>query len=168
MAKPTVFKGRFAASIDGDMVVFLIGARVNKPWKLRTMKTVAGAMTAMQKELRAHPELGCLHIENYGALRNISVQYWRSFEHLERYARSSDQRHLPAWRAFNKAVADNGDVGIWHETYCVAAGQMEAVYGNMPRCGLAQAGEHHPAGRASTAARRVGVLPDDEAPVAAY
>ena len=30
------------------------------------------------------------------------VQYWRSFEHLERYARDRDELHWPAWVAFNK------------------------------------------------------------------
>jgi hypothetical protein len=69
------------------------------------------------------------------------VQYWRSFEHLEAYARNADAAHLPAWRAFNKAVGSNGDVGIWHETYRVAPGAHESVYNNMPRYGLGLAGE---------------------------
>ena len=125
-------------------------------------------MRAMQAELRANSELGCLHIENYGAMRNISVQYWRSFEDLERYARAADALHLPAWRAFNRAINNSGDVGIWHETYRVAPGAMESVYGNMPRVGLAIAGDLVAAGKESTAARRVGLRPDDQAPVEAY
>ena len=48
------------------------------------------------------------------------------------------------------------------------AGEYEAVYGNMPRVGLARAGEHRPAGSTSTAARRIGARAEDEAPVAGY
>ena len=29
------------------------------------------------------------------------VQYWRSYEDLERFARNPDDPHLPAWRRFN-------------------------------------------------------------------
>jgi hypothetical protein len=37
------------------------------------------------------------------------------------------------WASFNKSVGrSRGDVGIWHETYRVAAGQYEAVYSGMP------------------------------------
>ena len=52
----------------------------------------------MQREIAGHPEIGCLHIENFGAIRNISVQYWKSFDHLERFARSGEWSHLEAWR----------------------------------------------------------------------
>ena len=34
-----------------------------------------------------------------------------------------------------------GDVGIWHETYLVKAGQYEAIYSGMPPTGLAVAGK---------------------------
>ena len=72
----------------------------------------------------------------------VIVQYWRSFDHLEAYARSKDQEHWPAWVAFNKRVgASREDVGIWHETYQVRAGEYEAVYSGMPPIGLGQVGE---------------------------
>ncbi len=32
-----------------------------------------------------------------------------------------------------------GDVGIWHETYLVRAGEYETVYSGMPLVGLAKA-----------------------------
>jgi hypothetical protein len=64
-------------------------------------------------------------------------------------------------------VRASGDVGIWHETYRVRAGEYEAIYGNMPRVGLAGAGELVPVGSTNdTAARRIGARPDDRAPVA--
>ena len=85
------------------------------------------------------------------------VQYWRSFEDLERFARAKDEPHLSAWRRFNKAVGADGSVGIWHETFLVDAGRYEAVYGNMPVFGLAAATQHVPAvGKRETARRRLG------------
>lgn len=163
-----IHQGRFTAEADGDFVVFLIGARFRKLWKVRQWLPVARAMSAMQREIGQHPEIGCLHIENFGGLRTISVQYWRSFEDLERFARSDQWSHLEAWRRFNRLIRGSGDLGIWHETYRVSAGQFESVYGNMPRFGLAAAGRHVPAGRHSTAALRINVRTDDQAPVEAY
>jgi hypothetical protein len=32
------------------------------------------------------------------------VQYWRSLEQLLSYATTKEAEHLPAWRAFNKAI----------------------------------------------------------------
>jgi hypothetical protein len=165
----TTFPGRYQADIEGDFVVFLIGMRINKPWKVRDWFFVATAMPKMIKELEAQPESGFLGAQQgffYGG--PSVVQFWRSFDDLERYARNPDAEHLPAWRKFNQRVRDNGNVGIWHETYKVRAGEYEAIYGNMPAVGLAAVGEHHPLGSTSTAARRIGTRPDDAAPVAGY
>jgi len=160
--------GRHSASFDGDFVVFLIGARVHKLWKVRQWLPVAKAMTGMQREIAAHPEIGCLHIQNFGAVNGVSVQYWRSFQHLEEFARSNKWSHLPAWREFNRLIRDSGDLGIWHETYMVPAGGFEAMYGNMPVIGLAAAGSMVPIGAGSTAAQRAGLDRDDVAPVPGY
>jgi hypothetical protein len=165
-----VFAGRRVARLDGDFVVFLIGMRINRPWRPHKWLPVLKAMRPMIRELEADPGSGFL-----GATQGLLaggpalVQYWRSFEDLERYARARDAFHLPAWRAFNQQVRDSGDVGIWHETYRVRAGEYEAIYGNMPRVGLAAVGEHRPIGSSSaTAARRIGARPDDTPPVAGY
>jgi hypothetical protein len=163
-----IHNGRFTAEVEDDFVVFLIGSQVHRPLRFRQWLPVARAMATMQREIADHPEIGCLHIENFGALRNISVQYWRSFEDLERFARSDDWSHLEAWRQFNRLIRDSGDLGIWHETYLVRAGDFETMYGNMPRFGLAAAGGHVPIGPPSTAARRAGRRPADTAPVTGY
>jgi hypothetical protein len=160
--------GRYRATFEGNFVVFLIGARVHKLWKLRQWLPVAKAMNAMQREIAAHSEIGCLHIQNFGAVNGISVQYWKSFQHLEDFARSNKWSHLPAWREFNRLIRDSGDLGIWHETYMVPAGGFEAMYGNMPVMGLAAAGSMVPIGAGSTAARRAGVDREDIAPVPGY
>ena len=163
-----IHPGRWTAELEGDLVVFLIGARFHRPWKVRQWVPVARAMNAMQREIAEHPEVGCLHVENYGALRPVSVQYWRSFDHLERFARSPDWSHLEAWRSFNRLIRDSGELGIWHESYRVHAGDFEAMYGNMPVVGLATAGRHVPLSRSSTAARRIGGGTGGRAPVDAY
>jgi len=54
-----VHEGRYAARIEGDFVVFLIGMRFNKLWKVRAWWPVVTAMPKMLRELEAHPELGC-------------------------------------------------------------------------------------------------------------
>ncbi|MBA2516690.1 MAG: DUF4188 domain-containing protein [Solirubrobacterales bacterium] len=165
----TVSPGRYGARIDGDFVVFLIGMRINRPLKLHRWVPVFVAMPKMIRELEQRPDSGFL-----GATQGLMtvgptlMQYWRSFEHLERYARDPGSSHFPAWKAFNQQVRSSGDVGIWHETYRVRNGEYESVYGNMPRIGLAIAGTHMPLGSTSTAARRLGTRPDDQAPVQAY
>ena len=73
---------------------------------------------------------------------------------MESYARSRDSVHLPAWKAFNASVGKSrGDVGIWHETYQVRAGEYEGIYSGMPPFGLGLAGELSPASERTAAAR---------------
>ena len=154
----TIRPERVTAEIDGDFVVFLIGMRINRFWKLQKWLPVATAMPAMLSELARHPPLGLLHARSHFGLRNVMVvQYWRSFQHLHAYATARDNAHLPAWMAFNKASAGNNDVGIWHETYLVRAGEYECVYNKMPAYGLGLAGKLVPAqGRRATANGRLG------------
>ncbi len=86
----------------------------------------------------------------------ILVQYWRSFDDLEAFARNPSDLHVAAWKRFNQAIGADGSVGIWHETYMVKPDQYECVYGNMPRFGLGAAMEHTEAsGRRYTARERL-------------
>jgi Domain of unknown function (DUF4188) len=153
-----IMPGRYAATVDGPFVVFIIGMRVNRIFAVRKWVPTAIAMGPMLKTLFQHPEKGFLGAETFLSWRGTGiVQYWRSFDDLERFARSKEEPHLSAWKRFNKAVGTDGSVGIWHETYQVAAGQYEAVYNNMPVYGLAKATTSAPAtGRHETARRRMG------------
>ena len=156
MAK--ILPTRMTAKVDGDFVVFLIGMRINKPWKIHKWLPVFLAMPPMLKELERHPESGFLgHISGM----KVIVQYWRSFEHLEAYARNQNQLHWPAWVAFNKKIGGSrGDVGIWHETYQVRAGQYETIYSGMPPFGLGTAGKLVPiAAKRDSARERIAAGP---------
>ncbi|HYQ47284.1 MAG TPA: DUF4188 domain-containing protein [Polyangiaceae bacterium] len=118
------------------VVVFMIGMRVNRWWKIRQWLRTALAMPRMLRELGEHPELGLLGGESWFGRTTIMVSYWKSVDHLFAYAKLRNAEHLPAWRAFNKHIGTNGDVGIWHETYIVQPGAHESVYVNMPEFGL--------------------------------
>jgi hypothetical protein len=146
---------RMTAEIDGDFVVFLIGARFNdKLHFARSFLDLGGrrGMKHMLDYLVAHPEKGLLAYEM--GIPTI-VQYWRSFEQLEAFAKDQDDPHLDAWRQYWRRVGRSGRTGIWHETYLVKAGQYEAVYGNMPARGLAKAGRLVPVSEASSARARL-------------
>jgi Domain of unknown function (DUF4188) len=146
--------GRRRAVIEGDFVVFLIGARFELTHPIRTFNDLGGrrGMKHMLDYLMEHPEKGLLGYE-FG-LPTI-VQYWRSFDHLEAFARDDDDPHTAAWRNYWKRVGSTNRSGIWHETYLVRAGEYEAIYANMPAFGLGKAGTLVPLGKDSTARLRV-------------
>lgn len=134
--------GRYSAHIEGDFVVFVIGARINHLHKVHRWFPVVTKMRPMVMELLANPAKGLLHVESaFQGRTSLMVQYWRSYDDLEAFARDADDLHWPAWRAYNKAIGSTGDVGVYHETYKVRAGDYEAIYANMPAFGLAVAGE---------------------------
>ncbi|MEO7001932.1 MAG: DUF4188 domain-containing protein [Ktedonobacterales bacterium] len=139
-----VFKGRYTAQAEGPFVVFIIGMRVNRLWALHKWIPTAMAMGPMLHTLYTHQqEKGFMGAHTFLSWRGVMlVQYWRSFEDLERFARSKDDPHLKAWQRFYKAVGSDGSVGIFHETYMIQPGQYEAIYGNMPIFGLAAATQH--------------------------
>ena len=91
------------------------------------------------------------------------VQYWRSLDQLIAYARDRDQTHYPYWVKFNETIGSNGDIGIWHETYLVRAGEYEAIYNNMPLYGLGKVGRQLDAvGAEATATGRLGKSRGDD------
>ncbi|WP_042143307.1 DUF4188 domain-containing protein [Paucisalibacillus sp. EB02] len=137
-----LFPGRYTTDNDEDIVVFLIGMRINKRLAFGKWLPVFKAMPPMIRELYEHKEeLGFLSMESFFGLRTtLMITYWRSTEDLLAYAKGP--RHLTAWREFNKKIGDNEAVGIYHETYSVPKGNYEAVFGNMPLYGLAKARNH--------------------------
>ena len=145
---------RMTAEIDGDFVVFLIGARIGRLRPLRSIIDLGGrrGMKHMLDYLVAHPDKGLLAYEM--GIPTI-VQYWRSFDHLEAFAKDKDDPHLEVWRRYWRRVGKSDRTGIWHETFLVRAGEYEAVYGNMPPRGLAKAGRLVAVGESSSARARL-------------
>jgi len=152
-----------------DLVVIYLGMKVRSPRGLLTVlrfgPRISSAVAEKPPGLLLHESL----IFSIFPLHVGMRQYWRDFDSLDRFARDRDLPHLEPWRRFNRAVRDSGDVGIWHETFRVRAGEYEAVYGNMPVFGLAAAATHLPAARkGNTAATRIGASTTDEPAVAPY
>lgn len=171
MAK--IERGRRTADLgDRDgVVIFLIGMRINRPWQPWSWLPIFIAMPRMIFELMKDPSRGLLtRPRTYISGRTVLlVQYWNSFGDLERYARDPEAQHLPAWRAFNRRIRDNGSVGIFHETYRVAASDIETAYANMPAFGLAATSALVPiTPEQQTAATRIGDRREDRAPVEPY
>ena len=144
---------RLTATLDGEFVVFLIGMRINRLWKLHRWLPLTNAMPRMLAELEAHPALGMLGGEMWFGRTTILVQYWRSLPQLLAYATNREAAHLPAWKAFNQRIAGSGDVGVWHETYVVAPGSYENIYVDMPPFGLGKVGRLLPASGALSSAQ---------------
>lgn len=111
------------ANVEGDFVVFLLGMRINRLWKIHKWLPVAMAMPRMLRELSQDPTSGYLGAESWFGNPTILLQYWRSFEDLDSYAKKNQLR-APArmGAAFNRAVGSGEDVGIWHETHRVQPG----------------------------------------------
>lgn len=152
-------RGRWTVQIDGDFVVFLIGAEVRNPEQAGRAGELLFAMIDMLAELEKDPSKGLLGYQVFGAVGGVILQYWRSFEALESYAKNPDAKHAPVWKEWNRLTDDEiADAGIWHETFQVAAGKYEAVYGNMPLTGLQRAGTPMTVSDARESARqRMGV-----------
>lgn len=143
---------------DGDLAVFLIGARVNRPWRPDAWLPAFAAMGPMLRELWNDPASGFLHARTVldADLRGVTtIQYWRSVEDIYRYANADERAHRPAWLAFyRRARKVPGAVNVWHETFAVAAGGHESLYADARApFGLARATGSIPATRRGRTAR---------------
>lgn len=101
-----IVPARVTSAHEGPLVVFIIGMRINRLWRVDKWLPVAHAMGPMIAELSRDPESGFLGTEfALSGLRTVLlIQYWRDFDSLERYARDRNRLHWPAWTAFNRAV----------------------------------------------------------------
>ncbi len=155
-----VRQGRTTALLRGDIVLFVIGMRINRWWRPDLWMPVAREMGPMLEALAKDPSLGLLSNEGAWSGRIIRFnQVWASFEHLEAFARRRDQPHLAAWGRFMKRAAGTNAVGIFHETYIVGPRAVESVYVNMPPTGLGRAGGIQPIGSEGARARLQGSAP---------
>ncbi|AXI10982.1 DUF4188 domain-containing protein [Oceanobacillus sp. 143] len=139
-----IFNGRYTVDNSEDIIIFIIGMRVNKRIAIHKWLPVFNAMPGMIKELYMNKEeLGFLSMESYFGFRTTAmIQYWRSIEDLLAYAKS--EKHLKAWKNFNQKTRNNDAVGIYHETFQVSKGHYESISVNMPHYGLGKALNHIP------------------------
>lgn len=148
-----IARGRHTHAHTGELTVFAIGMRVNRLHRPDAWVPVLAAMGPMLAELARDPGSGFLGARTLLGWRGPTVlQYWRSPEDLYRYAADRAARHRPALSAFNaRARRVPGAVGVWHETYRVAA--AETVYVDVPVMGLAAATRAVPVTARTDAAR---------------
>ncbi|WAZ24327.1 DUF4188 domain-containing protein [Streptomyces cinnabarinus] len=142
VAKPVL--ERTTADAKGDVVVLLIGMRINRFWAVHHWLPVAVAMPRMLRELSKDRGQGLLsHVLLTASPRTYYVvQYWESKEKLYAYAHSPRMLHHKAWSIINRkerAGKARGHVGLWHEAYVVPEGSYESIYADMPAFGLAAA-----------------------------
>lgn len=152
--KKHIHPGRYTTVNEEDIVVFIIGMRVNKWHAVHHWLPVFTAMPPMIKELYTNKdELGFLSMESYFGLRTtLMIQYWKSMDDLLAYARG--KKHLKAWKNFNRKAADNQGVGFYHESYQLTGKKYESVYTNMPFHGLSNALSKVPITKHSNGARK--------------
>ena len=83
------------------------------------------------------------------------LQYWMSFEDLERW--SHRPPHSDWWREALDRMRQRGDFGVYHETFLVPKEGVESIYLNCPPVGLAAFGVTGEAvGRSTTSRDRLG------------
>ncbi len=131
---------RFEALPRGEVVLFLVGMRINRWSRPDQWLPVLGAMRRMLRQLRDEPETGLLAITATG-LSNplVLIQYWQSEKYLLDFAHSPRFPHRLAMLASKDGNAREGSVGLWHEAYPVRGESIRSLYVHMPRFGLARA-----------------------------
>lgn len=157
-------------SHEGEIVVFMLGMKVLRPWRVDQWGFVTVAMARMMTEIElnrrrakdAGGDIGYLGgFSTVGINGPVVTQYWRSSEDLIRYAHDTDRAHRGAWLTLytmaHRSRATKAGVGLWHETYAVPAGRHETIYGNMKPIGLGTLVGAVPLGSKNrTAAERLG------------
>ena len=149
-------QGRWTAEIEGDFVVFLIGAR----HQLEVARAPVAQRPRRPPGHEAHAEVphrapgeGPARLPDVGLRRSSSTGARSSTS--RRSPRTPTTRTSTSWRNYWKRVGKTGRTGIWHETFLVRAGEYEAIYGNMPPRGLGKAGHLVPVAESVGARQRL-------------
>lgn len=126
-----IIPGRMSADHAGEIVLHLVGLRINRWLAVQRWRPALRALGAVLKELRAEPVPGLLGAERLwrSPRQPLLLQYWRSFDALEAHGAGRCLDHL----------GEGGAVGVFHETYVVRPGCGETLYVDMPPSGLGRA-----------------------------
>ena len=142
-----------------DLVVIYLGMRVNA-WT--GVKTLVGLGPQIKNSVDQKPDGLLLHENFIMSLIPLHLgmrQYWRDFDALEAWARSTPHREW--WRDF---LRSSRGTGFWHEAYFMRGG-MEAVYDDVPvRLGFGQFAPMQPARGAMFSARTRAKLAGEPPP----
>jgi hypothetical protein len=141
-----------------DLVVIYLGMRVNSPRGLKTLirlgPGIKAAVAAKPDGLLLHEDL----IFSLWPIHALMRQYWRDFESLETWARST-MPHQKWWKDF---LRDPSGTGFWHETY-FRRGGFEAIYDDIPTpIGMMQFAPNQPARGPMFSARQRIQAPGEE------
>ncbi len=136
--------GPWTAHVDGAFVVLLLGASPTDPIAARRVRRRLARLARVLEELEKDARTGLLGHHRHGGRRGVTVQYWRSAEHLDRAARTRGERHAEAWRPW---FGTEPMPGFWHERFQVRAGDYAASYCDVPPIGLLKAGVPAPVSR---------------------
>lgn len=121
---------RISPPNNRDIVIFIIGMKIQQWWKIRSWGKVFFVMSKMLKELYSMKASGLLHHEIGLSGRNIVlIQYWTSLKSLHDYA--YEKTHAKAWAGFYKTAANAKGIDFFHETYFVKAEHYESIEVNL-------------------------------------
>ena len=142
-----------------DLVVIYLGMRVNA-WT--GLKTLLGLGPQIAASVNQKPDGLLLHENFIMSLIPLHLgmrQYWRDFEALEAWSRSTPHREW--WQDF---LRSSRGTGFWHEAYFMRGG-MEGVYDDMRvRLGFGQFVPLQPARGQMFSARQRAKLPGEPSP----
>jgi hypothetical protein len=125
-----------------DVVVFLIGTRINHPLGVFAPGVKELKFAEMVKDLEEHSdEYGFLGITSWLNSSDrttnselLEICYFRSNEGLQQFAHSPI--HRDNWDWWNRNLKDHPHISIYHETYHVPKGHWESIHVNSHISGL--------------------------------
>ena len=139
---------RMTAEIDGDFVVFLIGARFNSFHLVKTVLDLGGrrGMKHMLDYLVAHPESACsAKIPDRAADHRAVLAF---LDHLEAFANDTGDPHVAAWRDYWRRVGRRPGPASGTRRTWVGPADMRRSSGTCSRLGRGKAGRLVPSAEA--------------------
>jgi len=129
---------------DGQVVVFMIGARNNHPLGLFAdgWKELGDYFKRMVSEIEKNAEeYGYLGAQGWTAdgeratsNETMTVMFFKSPEGIHKYAHG--QLHKEGWQWWNKTESKHAHIGIWHEIFVAPKGMWETIYINSQPLGF--------------------------------